>query len=188
MRNSTFLPVLETSRLVLRKLELADVDDMYGYASDPEVTRYVTWDAHISRENTLGYLKFLQQRYKTDRCLVWGVVLKENNKLIGTCDYVRIDNTSKCGILGYALAREYWNQGLMSEAVRAIIDFGFEVLDLNRIEAHCMVANLASERVMQKTGMTFEGILREKVFLKNQFISLKMYSILKKEWNNDKQK
>ena len=83
--------------------------------------------------------------------------------------------------LGYAIAREYWGRGLTTEAVRAAIAFGFDHLSLNRIEARCIAENTASERVMQKAGLSYEGTLRDYVFRKGAYRDYKVYSILRRE-------
>jgi ribosomal-protein-alanine N-acetyltransferase len=80
------------------------------------------------------------------------------------------------------LARRLWNQGLMTEAVREIVRFGFERMNLNRIEARCKIANVGSARVMEKVGLSFEGVLREHQYAKGVFEDLKLYSILRSEW------
>ena len=84
--------------------------------------------------------------------------------------------------LGYVLSREHWGKGLMPEAVRAVMAFGFEKLSLNRIQARCIAENLASARVMEKAGMTFEGTLRESEFIKGAYRDIKLYSILRREY------
>ena len=85
--------------------------------------------------------------------------------------------------IGYALARKYWGQGLMTEAVRAMLDYGFNLLRLNRIEARCDVENIASWRVMEKAGMKFEGVLRQNIFLHGRPRDARMYGILREEWS-----
>jgi ribosomal-protein-alanine N-acetyltransferase len=106
------------------------------------------------------------------------MVLKETGKVIGTCGFVNWNHGHYCGELGYSLARRYWNKGLTTEAIRKAIEYGFVKIKLNRIEARCQVDNPASERVMQKVGMKFEGIQREIMYVKKKFRSLKIYSIL----------
>lgn len=81
--------------------------------------------------------------------------------------------------MGYALSRNYWNQGLITEAVRTILAFGFNELNLNRIEARCISENIGSERVMQKVGMHYEGLIREQMFVKGRYVNVKLYSALK---------
>jgi ribosomal-protein-alanine N-acetyltransferase len=112
----------------------------------------------------------------------WGIVYKENNKVIGTGGYhLWVKEHGKAEI-GYAISARYWNKGVMTEALKEIIKFGFEKMNLNRAEARVYVENTASERVMQKCGMKYEGILRESWFVKGIFQDIKMYSVLKSEF------
>jgi ribosomal-protein-alanine N-acetyltransferase len=177
------LPELETERLLLRKMRLDDAEAMFAYASDPEVTRYVLWDTHRSVEDSEEFLRQATEGYERGDFGGWGVVLKDSGAFIGTCgldagyapEHARAE-------LGYVLSREHWGRGLMSEAVREVIRFGFERLELNRMEARCIAANTASARVMEKAGMTYEGTLREREFIKGAYRDMKLYSILKREY------
>ena len=92
------------------------------------------------------------------------------------------DKPDRCIDVGYAISNKYWNKGLTTEAVKAIIKFGFKKLDANRIETHCDENNAASYRVMEKAGMKYEGTLRQKVLIKNKFANMKFYSILREEY------
>ncbi|EGD52418.1 GCN5-related N-acetyltransferase [Thermoanaerobacter ethanolicus JW 200] len=177
-----YQPILETPRLILKKISLEDAEDMFEYARDPEVTKYVSWEYHKSIEDSVKFINLLLSKYANSEPSDWGLYLKENGKLIGTCGYVFIDEKNMTGEIGYVLGKKYWNKGFMTEAVKKVIEFGFEKLNLNRIQARCKVENIPSERVMQKVGMKFEGILRETVFIKGRFWDMKMYSILKREY------
>jgi ribosomal-protein-alanine N-acetyltransferase len=178
-----YQPVLETSRLILKKISLEDAEDMFEYASDPEVAKYVTWEYHKSMEDSLNLIKRMLSISEKGDVAFWGLYLKENGKLIGTFE-LNIDRKNMMGEIAFVLSKKYWNKGLMTEAVRKVIEFGFEKLNLNRIQARCMAENISSERVMQKAGMKLEGILREALFVKGRFWDMKMYSILKREYEN----
>lgn len=177
------LPKLETERLILRKMTLDDAQDMFEYASDPEETKYTLWDYHKSIEDSVNFLKSAIQRYENMEVSEWGVVYKENNKFIGTCGYGWWRPAHNRAEIGYALSRKYWDRGLMTEAVKEAIKFGFEQMQLNRIEGTCFVENFASQRVLEKVGMTFEGILREQLLVKGIYRNLRLYSILRKEYD-----
>lgn len=175
------LPVLETSRLVLRKLIIKDANDMYEYASNPEVSRTVVWDYHKSIKDTMSFLNKVMVQYQKGIPAPWGMVYKKDNKLIGTGGYHLWYPQHSYAELGYVVSQRYWNKGLMTEALKEMIRFGFEVMQLNRIEARCFIDNGASERVMQKCGMKYEGTLRSTIFVKGQFKDLKVYSLLRSE-------
>lgn len=176
------LPTIETPRLVLRKMTLDDAQDIFEYASDPEVARYVTWPAHRSIEDALSFLRVVQREYEAGGPSSWGIVHKADRKLIGTIGFVRWEPNNSLAEIGYALSQKYWNMGLMTEVVQEVIRFGFEKMGINRLQAMCMIENTASERVMRKCGMTFEGILREYVRIKGITRDLKVYSILRREF------
>lgn len=176
------LPILETERLLLRNLKLDDAADLFEYASHPDVPKYNTWSVHKSIEDSKQYLHSIIAQYNNHELAAWGIVHKADNKLIGTCSLASWVPSQARAELGYALSKTYWGNGYMPEAVRPVLNFGFRMMQLNRIEAKCITANLASARVMEKVGMKFEGILRQHLFLKGSFHDLKVYSILKQEW------
>lgn len=175
-------PELSTERLQLRRLELADAEAVFDYASDPEVARHVTWPAHRTVADSVDFIRHALERYEAGGVAPWGMVLKPSGQLIGTCDYTRWLPQHACAEIGYALSRAYWGQGLAPEAVGALIRFGFSRMQLNRIQAMCMAQNLASERVMQKVGMQYEGTLRQYLLVKGNYCDLKVYSLLRTEW------
>lgn len=174
-------PTLETERLILRKLRLEDAKDLFEYASDKEVTKYVTWEPHKSIEDSVNLIKFTHERYEKREGIIWGIVCKENKKVIGTCDISPVTKHFRAEI-AYALSRDYWGKGIMTEAVKEAIKFGFEKMNLNRIQAMCIPENIGSYRVMEKVGMKYEGLIREYMYIKGKFQDLKLYSILRREY------
>ncbi|WP_261134385.1 GNAT family N-acetyltransferase [Bacillus sp. Marseille-Q3570] len=169
------VPKIETERLILRKITLDDAEDMYSYASDEEVTRFVTWNTHSSSSDTIEFINSFLPQYDAP----WGIELKENGKCIGTVHFVWWQPEHKAAEIGYVLSKEYWGRGLITEAARAVITFGFESMDLVRIQARCFLENKGSERVMEKLGMSFEGISRKGMYVKGEHKDLKVYSIIK---------
>lgn len=179
------LPQLQTPRLILRKMEIDDAQDMFEYASDPEVSKFTLWEPHRSIEDSKTFLECVNKSYENKLIENWGIVYKENNKFIGTCGYFKWYTDHALAEIQYALSRQYWNKGIMTEAVREVLRFGFTKMGLNRIEAKCVTANTGSERIMQKAGMKFEGIMRECVHAKGAFYDCKSYAILKKDWQQN---
>ncbi len=175
-------PTLETKRLILRKITVNDAQDIFEYASDKEIDRYLAWDYHKSIDDSNKYIEEVLKKYSDDLPGGWGIVHKQENKLIGTCGYLFINQNNKFADIGYALSRKYWNKGIVTEAVEEVIRHSFERLNVNRIQIHSVVKNIASSRVAEKVGMKFEGILRERFIMKGRFVDTKIYSILKKEW------
>ena len=176
------LPDLETNRLLLRKLTLDDAEDVFEYASEPDVAFYVTWEHHKSIEDSIQFLSESVKKYEEEKVMGWGIELKENCKLIGACGYMWWCPENARAEVGYALSKDYWNQGIMTEVLGEVIKFGFEKMKLNRIEARTRVENIASQSVLKKAGMTYEGTMRAQSFIKNQFLDFTIYSILKKEY------
>lgn len=176
------LPVLETERLRLRKLSMRDAGDVFAYASVPEVAEHVTWEYHRNISDSMHYLRFITQQYQDGIPSPWGIIHKELGKLIGTIGYHVWSLPNGFGEVGYALSKDFWNKGYTTEAFEEVIRFGFERLRLNRVEATCKLANTASERVMLKCGLSYEGILRKRLFAKSEYHDLKLYSLLRNEW------
>lgn len=175
-------PKIETERLILRRMKVSDAKDMYEYSHLSEVTEYLLWAPHEDLEYTKNYLKQIEAAYKTDDFHDFGVVLKSNNKFIGTCGFSNLDMANFKGEVGYVLNPEYWGMGIAVEAVNAILRLGFDKMGLNRIEAKYMVDNIRSRKVMEKCGMTFEGIARQSMFVKKGFCDIGVCAILAKDY------
>jgi ribosomal-protein-alanine N-acetyltransferase len=175
------LPRLETERLVLRRATSEDVADVFAYASDPDVARHTTWEAHGSPEASRAFVESLLARHAAGEVANWMMVLKAEACVVGTCGFVYWNPRHNRAEVGYALARRLWGRGLMTEAIRRVCDFGFDVMGCNRIEARCLTENIASARVMEKVGMTFEGVIREQMYVKGAYRDLRLYSVLRRE-------
>jgi ribosomal-protein-alanine N-acetyltransferase len=178
------LPQLETERLILRKITSHDAQDMFEYASDPEVSKHTTWEAHHTIDTTNKVLQAYIQRYEKHEVCEWGIVYKDNQKFIGTCGYGVWIPPHQRAEIAYGLSRHYWGKGLMTEAIHEVLRFGFATMDLNRVEARCFVENIGSERVMQKVGMNLEGTLRQQMYAKGKYRDLKLYAILREDYTN----
>ena len=171
------IPTLETERFLLRKMSMDDTDDMYEYARNADVTKYLSWSPHPDKAYTFEYLSYLQNRYKTGDFFDWSIVCKDTGKMIGTCGFTSFDIPNNSAEVGYVLSTPYWGQEIAPEALRAVITFGFEVLELNRIEAHFMPDNHSSRRVLEKCMMLPEGVRREAMYVKGGYIDIETYAI-----------
>jgi ribosomal-protein-alanine N-acetyltransferase len=174
------LPILETDRLVLRRLEADDLEDVFEYASDPKVAQYTSWPAHATIEDTREFLSYVLELYRRGEVAPWGVVCE--GKVVGTCGFLDWYPRGSRAEIGYALSSKYWGRGLMTEAVGEVISFGFRAMRLNRIQGRCEVENIASIRVMEKAGMRLEGVLRQHEYSEGRYLDIVMYSILRREW------
>jgi ribosomal-protein-alanine N-acetyltransferase len=173
---------IETERLKLRRLTMGDDEAIYTYGRDPEVTRNVSFHTHQSIEDARIFLRTVLENYEKNEPSVWAICLKETGGLIGTTGLLNWNRDHYRVEIGYALNRDYWNKGIVTEAVKAVIDHLFRNTDLVRIEARCKIPNIASARVMEKAGMKFEGILRKQMHFAGVSHDVKMYSILRDEW------
>jgi [ribosomal protein S5]-alanine N-acetyltransferase len=176
------LPLLETERLILRKLTLKDAGDMFEYASEPLVSRYVPWEVHKSVKDTKEFLDHMMKSYEQKKKLTWAIELKSEQKMIGTIDFVNWMPKRYKAELAYILSHRYWGKGFTLEAARALLQYGFQEMELNKVEAPIMLDNLQSQRVVEKLGMKREGVAREHMIINGKFVDLAMYSILKSEY------
>lgn len=182
------IPTIETDRLILRKLSVADADDMYDYSKDENVTKFLTWSPHPDRYYTMDYIKFVQKKYKTGDFRDWAVIDKATGKMIGTCGFTSVDLQNKKAEIGYVYNSDFWGKGIATEALQKVIEFGFSKLDLNRIEGRFMVENTPSRHVMEKCGMTFEGVHRQFLLIKGKYRDVGLCAILRGEYENTERK
>ena len=177
------LPALESERLLLRRLCMRDAPDIYDYSRDAEVARHVLWTAHTSPSESRSYIRYMLRRYRLGEPSSWGIVLKREGRVIGTIGFMWYNEENRSAEVGYSLSRAYWNRGLMTEALSAVVRYGFERLGLNRIEAQHEVDNPASGAVMRKVGMRHEGTLRSRLYNKGRYVDVELYAILRKDRN-----
>jgi len=180
----TYMPPLDTPRLTLRKLTMRDAEDVFRYSKDAEVARHVLWDAHRSIGESRAYLRYMLRRYRNREPASWGIEYRPTGEIIGTIGFMWIQRDNSAAEVGYSLSRKYWNQGLMTEALRAVIAHGFGCMRLNRIEAQHETANPASGAVMRKCGMVHEGTLRQRLYNKGKYVDVELYAILKKDYGD----
>ena len=154
-------PVLETDRLVLRRMSKADADDMFEYASLPAVTRFLTWDEHPDRRFSYNYLAYLGSRYRAGEFYDWALVYRENDKMIGTCGFTRFNFSANSGEVGFVAQSATGIWDLRGEAVCRVIRFGSTTLGFTGLRrGGNMGRKLGSRSVMERAGMRFEGMLR----------------------------
>lgn len=180
MDRSPLPEVLETERLVLRPFGLTDVDDVYAYARDPEWAEYLKALPRPYRREHAE--QFVARQLLLDRTThpAWAVV--HDGRVIGGIN-LRLDFDHRLAEVGYSIARDHWSQGFCSEAAGAVIDAAFSTHEeLNRVCARADVRNVASQRVMEKVGMTKEGVLRQSRIEGGEALDEAWYAILRSEW------
>jgi len=148
----------ETERLLARPAVTADAQVIFDdYARDPEVARYMTWRPHSEISETLDFLRRCEQVWADGSAFPWSLWMKASCEFVGLLE-IRVHRTSVD--LGYALSRRWWRQGLMSEALRSVLQWALAQPEIYRVWATCDVDNVASARVLERIGMEREGILR----------------------------
>lgn len=170
---------LEGERIKLRPITLADAEDMYEFKSDIETTRYI-YEPHQELTRTINSIS---NYYMKEPIGKYAIVLKETNKLIGVFEF-RVHEHNISGEIGYTLNSRYWSKGYMTEAGRLMLDLAFNVLQLERVFAEHDTNNEASGKVLQRLGMTLEGVLRKNRMFKGQLVNSAHYSMLKEEYIN----
>lgn len=153
---------IETDRLILRRYKIEDADAMYkNWASDSEVTKFLTWQPHSSVDVSRGIIEDWLKEYSDEKYYQWAIVLKDNgNEPIGGISVVHMNEDISMVHIGYCLGRAWWRRGIMSEALKAVTDFMFDTVEVNRVESRHDPRNPNSGKVMQKCGMKYEGTLR----------------------------
>ena len=153
------MKTIETERLILREWSLDDVDDLYDYAKNPNVGPHGGWKPHESKTESLEILQTLfLGKYNS-----WAMVDRESGKVIGSIGYETDDRRPgiNCKELGYAMAEDYWGRGIMTEAAKAVIKYGFEEMKLDIVSIYRNPLNHRSGRVIEKCGFVYEGTLRK---------------------------
>ncbi len=176
------IPEMETDRLLFRAIRRSDINDVFEYSANPKTSEYLLWEPHNNIEYTKKFIDIVLSKYKIGEYNDWAIVLKENNKMIGTCGFTRIDEYNSIAEIGYVLNPKYWGYGIATEAAKKVVNFAFDVLSVNRVEAKFIFGNEASLKVMNKIGMKFEGYQREAMLVKGKFRTIGVSSILKREY------
>lgn len=174
---------IETERLVLRKFIYEDADAMFrNWASDDEVTRFLTWPTHPNTDVSKFVIKDWINSYSDEKYYQWAIVVKENgDEPIGCISAVRVNEDISMVHIGYCIGRAWWHQGITSEAMKAVMDFFFEKVSVNRIEARFDPRNSNSGKVMEKCGMKYEGTMRSADRNNQGICDACCYALLKSE-------
>ncbi len=178
----TYPATLVTNRLRLRQIQIADAEALYAVKSDPEVTSRYGQEPHRSVDETHAWVQRCLADYERHEAIVWAITLKDDEKAIGECCLWNFDPNFHFAELGYELHPAHWHNGLMTEALSAILTYGFGDLGLHRIEADPLAANRPSQELLLKLGFTHEGTLRQRHFFHDQYYDMLVFGLLKKEW------
>jgi ribosomal-protein-alanine N-acetyltransferase len=181
---SVGFPVMETERLILRALRDTDVEALRDIYGDVDVIRYMAdQDKPVVDADELQWIiDWSRRMYANGSGVRWAIERKGEARLIGTCGFHLLDRHNQHAELGYDLAQAHWRQGIMSEALRPVLRYGFEHLKLHRIEANVTEGNTASVKTLLKAGFRPEGAWRERAYLRGQFYDLLQFGLLRGEF------
>ena len=180
----SMIGILKSQRVNLREMEEKDWVDVHKYASQEKVCQYQPWGPNSEQESEDFVKQVILDAKKESRSrYVFAIILKENGEMIGAGEINVRDDTNKVGEIAYIINPEYWGIGYATEIAKVLIQFGFNQLKFHRIFATCDPRNIGSSRVLEKVGMTKEGIIRENLLLKDGWRNSLLYSILEQEWN-----
>jgi len=173
---------METQRLVLRRFEINDAAALYtNWASSADTVTFMRMPPHQSADDTRAFVQSIIDNYEKTDTYRWAIVLKENNEPIGFIGLTVLSEYDETGDFGYSVGKAYWNYGYTTEALAAVLRYGLEKAGFNRLEAYHSIRNMASGRVMQKCGLTYEGRARQKYRSNLGFEDSDMYAIIKED-------
>jgi [ribosomal protein S5]-alanine N-acetyltransferase len=179
--SSTSFPNLETERLWLRQATQEDAEALFTIFSDPDVTQFHDLDTFTRLDEAVEVIKRRTKGFESGRGIRWGITSKPNDDLIGSCGFTW-DRDASAAEVGYELASQFWSQGIMSEALRAILNYGFERRGVQFVIAEIMLENVASRKLLEKLGFQSQGILKERGFWKGKHHDLEQFILIRSEF------
>ncbi|HEU4716770.1 MAG TPA: GNAT family N-acetyltransferase [Bacteroidia bacterium] len=171
-------PVLETERLILRRVEPADVAEMFVLRSDRQLMKFIPRPVAQSPDDALALIHSMAEGIAKNEMINWGMVLKSSGKVIGTVGFFRMKPEHFRAEIGYMLHGDFHGTGIMQEALVKAIAFGFQSMKLHSIEAVVDPANIASIRLLERNGFVREAYFRENEFFDGKFLDSAVYSLL----------
>lgn len=174
-------PILETPRLVLRKIEDSDLQTIFRLQSDPEITRYFGRPPHSRIEQSEELLYKINDGLKNGTSIRWAITLRPSLAMIGSTGFWRWNQPHRNAEIGYELDAAHWGKGIMVEAIRPTLAFGFRAMNLHRVEANIDPDNLGSRRVLEKLGFQQEARIRENWFDGSRFTDTVHFGLLENE-------
>lgn len=177
---------IETDRLILRKFQYGDNEDMLKYwVSDPKVQSLYAEPVYSTKQEVNGLLEKYISSYEKNDYYRWAIILKETDECVGQIAYFLIDNDNHFAEIEYCIGSHFQRKGLATEATKAVIQFGFEKINLHKVQISHKSINIPSRRVIEKCGLTYEGTLRDYFYQDGKYIDRLYYSILKDEYRTE---
>jgi ribosomal-protein-alanine N-acetyltransferase len=178
-------PTLTTDRLILREVVAEDANGLLVFRGDPEAQKYNLVPMKDTLE-AVALVRTMQAWYASGYAIQWGITLRDEHQVLGLCGLHDWNRKHHRASIGYDLARSHWGQGIATEAMRAVLRYGFEQWNLNRIEAITIVDNARSIRLLERLGFQLEGIRREHSLEKDGlFHGSAVYGLLRSEYTAD---
>ncbi|MBQ5544146.1 MAG: GNAT family N-acetyltransferase [Clostridia bacterium] len=175
---------IETERLMLRRFRAEDAQAMFdNWASDDDVTKFMTWRTYRRVEDVSAYIDYVNNNYLNNHYYDWIIELKAIGQPIGSISAVNMDERIGWVEIGYCIGKRWWHQGIMTEALSAVIAFLFDEVGMNRVEARHDVRNPHSGDVMRKCGLQYEGTLRQRGWNNQGVGDMSYYGILRAEYH-----
>ena len=177
-------PVLETERLVLRRVTAGDTDAIFRLMADPRVTRFLGRAPFTTLDEAARRVQMFQDEFQSRSGLAWMVTQRTDGQFMGFCRYTHFATFHSRAEIGYLLSPEWWGQGMMPEAVRAAVGFGFTQLGLHSVQADIDPANAQSRRLLEKLGFVQEGLFRESFYIPHEgrYGDSAVFSVLVSAW------
>jgi [ribosomal protein S5]-alanine N-acetyltransferase len=176
-------PMIVTNSLSLREFETDDAQDVYRFASDPEVLTFSPWGMSSLESTKIWTEEMIRFKNETPRLTFeFAICEKTDKKVIGTCRLGIKNTETREGYIGFTLSKDKWRRGYATEVARALLEYGFGRLDLHRIYATSAPLNAASHRVLEKSGLVREGLLRKNVLLRGAWRDSVLFAILEEDW------
>ncbi|MCX3264766.1 GNAT family N-acetyltransferase [Pedobacter agri] len=177
--NFTNFPTLETERLILREHALADADALFAMRTNETVMKYIDRERPRDLLEIKTFISTFNEGFENGDNLAWVIALKENpNQMIGSIGYWRTDYANHRAEIGYMLHPDYWRKGIISEALKRTIDFGFEDMNLHTIKANINVENDASRQMLIKHGFIREAHFKQDYYFRGQFLDSEIYGLI----------
>jgi len=174
---------IETERLILRKFKYSDDESMLKYwVSDPAIQSMYSESVYTTKQEVKELLNKYISAYEKDDYYRWAIILKETNECIGQIAYFSVNNNYNFAEIEYCIGVYFQRKGLATEATKAIIQFGFDKMNLHKVQICHKAINIASRKVIEKCGLVYEGTLRDFFYVDGQYINRLYYSILKDEF------
>jgi ribosomal-protein-alanine N-acetyltransferase len=173
---------IETERLLLRRIDVNDVEEVLALRGNPDTMKYIPRPLTKSKEDALEHIAMIEEKIVNNTGINWGITIKGNPKIIGIIGHYRISPENHRAEIGYMSFPETNGKGYMSEALKAVLAYGFEQMNLHSIEAVIDPANIASEKLLQKNGFVKEAHILENELWEGKFWDTVIYSLLRKNW------